>query len=200
MRSQSQAAVRFIDDTRGAAAVLRPLRLQMLERLQAPDSASGLARHLDLPRQKVNYHLRALEKQGLVELVEERRKGNCVERIVRATARSYLIDPAALGVLAADPDQIQDQFSSNYLVAVAARAIRDLATLRERSQKAQKRLATFTLQTEIQFASAADRNAFVEELSNEVARLIAKYHNEKSTGGRRFQVFIGSYPALSKKT
>ena len=134
-----------------------------------------------------------------MELVEERRKGNCTERIVRASARSYLIDPAALGALATDPSQIEDRFSSAYLVAVAARAIRDLAVLRARAEKAQKKLATFTLQTEVRFASAADAHSFAGELANQLGRLIAKYHSDKAHGGRRFQVFLGSYPTITKK-
>jgi DNA-binding transcriptional ArsR family regulator len=182
-----------------AAALLHPLRLEILEQLREPDSASGLARRLHLPRQKVNYHLRELEKEELVELVEERRKGNCVERVVRASARYYLINPATLGHLAADPDKIQDRFSSAYLVAVAARAIGDLAVLRERAEKAGRRLATFSLQTQVRFASAAARNAFTEELTNALARLVAQYHDEKAPGGRRFQLFLGSYPSITKK-
>ena len=33
----------------------------------------------------------------------------------------------------------------------------------------------------------------------ELGRLIAKYHDEKVPGGRRFQVFLGSYPTITKK-
>jgi len=195
----SVAALDLIHQPSRAAALLHPLRLRLLENLRQPESASGLARRLRLPRQKVNYHLHELEKARLVELVEERRKGNCIERVVRATARYYLINPAALGKLAADPAELQDRFSSAYLVAVAARAIGNLATLRERAVRAGKRLATFTLETEIRFASAADRSAFTEELANQFARLVAKYHDEKSPGGRRFQFFLGAYPAVAKE-
>jgi DNA-binding transcriptional ArsR family regulator len=49
-----------------------------------------LAARVGLARQKVNYHLKALERHGLVELVEERRKGNVNERMLRATAASYV--------------------------------------------------------------------------------------------------------------
>lgn len=189
----------FVGSAAGAAAMRNPLRLQILEKLRAPNSASGLSRQMSIPRQKINYHLRELEKHGLIETVEERRKGNCVERIVRATARHYLINPEALGNLATDPGEIQDRFSSNYLVAVAARAIRDVAQLRTRADQAGKKLATFTLQTEIKFASAAALHAFGEELANAVARLAAKYHNQKTARGRLFQVLIGSYPAITKK-
>lgn len=189
----------FVDRPERAAALLHPLRLRLLENLREPDSASGLARRLRLPRQHVNYHLRELEKERFLQLVEERRKGNCIERILQATAVAYLIDPGALGKLALDPARIQDRFSSTYLVAVAASAIRDLATLRRRADKAGKRLATFTLQTEVRFSSAAARNAFTEELTNEVARLAAKYHDEKTPGGRRFKFILGGYPALTQE-
>ena len=194
-----QPAVDLIHSPGRAAALLHPLRLRMLEGLREPDSATGLARRLRLPRQKVNYHLRELEKEKLVELVEERRKGNCVERVLRASARYYLINPAALGRLAADPAGFQDRFSFGYLVALAAQAIRDLATLRERARKAGKRLATFSLQTDVRFASAADRHAFTEELSNSIAGLVAKYHDESAAGGRRFRFFLGAYPAITRK-
>ncbi len=194
----SRTALDVIAEPARAAAMLQPLRLEILHELREPDSAAGLARKLSLPRQKLNYHLRELEKEELVEFVEERRRGNCVERLLRASARYYVIDPAALGALAADPAQMQDRFSSAYLVAVAARAIRDLAVLREGAKKAGKRLATFTLQTEVLFASAAHRQAFTQELTNTIARLAAKYHDEKAAGGRRFSFFLGAYPSVLK--
>ena len=199
MRANSRH-VELIHDGPGALAMLDPLRLQILEELRSPDSASGVARKLGLPRQKVNYHLRELEKHGFVEHVEERRRGNCVERIVQATARYYLILPKTLGQLSIDAGALRDQdrFSSTYLVAVAAHAIQDLALLQQRAEKAEKKLATLTLQSEIQFASAADRNAFAEELSNEVAKLIIK-HTREGKGSRKFRMFLGLYPALIEK-
>jgi DNA-binding transcriptional ArsR family regulator len=169
----------------------------MLEELQEPASAAGLARGLGLSRQQVNYHLRELERVGLVELVEERRRGNCVERVMRATARSYVISPEVLGVLGMDATEARDRFSSSYLVAVAARTIRDLAELRARADAAGQRLATLTLESEIRFASAADRNAFAKELSDALAHLIVTYHDAEAPEGRCFRVQLGAYPALT---
>lgn len=197
MQNHSQAPFNFVGEAAAAAALLNPLRLQILERLREPDSASGLSRQMNLPRQKLNYHLRELEKHGLLEPVEERRKGNCVERIMRATARHYLISPQALGNLATEPGEVQDRFSSTYLIAAAARAIRDLAVLRTGAEKAGKQLPTFTLETKVKLASAADLNAFTEELANTIARLSAKYHNEHDSRGRVFKFIIGSYPAVT---
>jgi DNA-binding transcriptional ArsR family regulator len=196
----SEPALDLVQDARSAAAMLDPLRLRLLGELGEPDSASGLARRLRIPRQKINYHLRELEKRRLVELVGERRRGNCTERMVRATARSYLISPEALGPLAADPEKIQDHFSSAYLVAVAARAMRDVGLMRVKAEKAGKKLATLTLEAEVRFSSAADRNAFAEELAAQVARLASKYHQADAPGGRSFKFVVAGYPALHSKS
>ncbi len=196
----SEPALGLVQDARSAAAMLDPLRLRLLGELREPDSASGLSRRLRIPRQRINYHLRELEKRHLLELVGERRRGNCTERMVRATARAYLISPDALGPLAADPDNIQDRFSSAYLVAVAARAIRDVGMMRSKAEKAGKKLATMTLESEVRFSSAADRNAFAEELAAQVARLASKYHQADAPAGRSFKFVVAGYPAVHSKS
>ena len=178
-----------------AAMMLDPLRLRLLEGLREPDSAAGLARRLRLPRQRVNYHLRELEKQRLVELVGRRRRGNCTARILRATARAYVISPAALGGMGADPASVKDRFSAAYLLAVASRTLRDVGELDERAQKAGKRLATLTLETEVRFASAEARAAFAEELTSTVARLVSQYHDAQAPAGRAFRFVVAGHPA-----
>ena len=191
----TSAAVHVIEDGDRAVSALHPLRLKILEELAEPDSAAGLARRLGLPRQKLNYHVRQLEDQGLVESVGERKVRNCTERLVRAVARSYLISPATLGGLAVDPAAIPDRASSAYLVAVAAQVIQEVAEQRDRAHGARKRLPTLTLQTEVRFASPETQNAFATELSQTLARLISKYHDEDEPDGRRFRVMVGAYPA-----
>jgi predicted transcriptional regulator len=184
-----------VRDPAQAAALLQPQRLRLLEGLSEPDSAAGLARRLGLPRQQLNYHLRELERAGLVELVEERRRGNCIERVVVATARRYVISPEVLGGLGGDCTGIRDHFSSTYLVAVAARTIRELGELRMRADEEGKRLATMTLESELRFASVEARNAFAKELSDAVAHLVVKYHDATAPGGRGFRVVVGAYPS-----
>jgi DNA-binding transcriptional ArsR family regulator len=182
-----------------AVVALQPTRRQLLANLSEPDSAAGLARRLGLPRQRLNYHLRELEREGLVELVEERRKGNCVERIVRATARAFVISPDALGELGATPEEAADRFSSTYLVSAAARAMRDVAALQAGATRAGKRLSTFTLETDVRFATAEARARFAEELANAVAALAARYHDDRNPRGRRFRVLAALHPVLEKK-
>lgn len=177
-----------------AAVLLRPLRTRILEMLAEPQSAAGVARTLDVARQKVGYHLKELEKQGLVELVEEKRVGNCVERIVRATGRAYLVSAEALGSLAQGAAEATDRFSAAYVIAVAARALREVSRMRQAADDAGKQLATLTLETEIRFASPAARAAFAEELANDVAKLTAKYHDASAPRGRVHRLVSFAYP------
>jgi DNA-binding transcriptional ArsR family regulator len=177
-----------------AAVLLRPLRARILEMLAEPQSAATVARRLSVARQKVGYHLKELEKDGLVELVEQRKSGNCVERIVRATGRAYLVSAEALGSLAHGALEGTDRFSAAYVIAVAARAIRELAKLRHAADDAGKRLATLTLETEIRFANAVERASFAEELAREIARLTAKYHDASAPRGRMHRIVSFAYP------
>lgn len=188
--------VAVIEDPAAAEVSLDPIRANLLAALSEPGSATTLAAKVGLPRQKVNYHLRALEKHGLVELVEERRKGNVTERVLRATASSYVISPVALAAVQPDPDRSPDRLSARWLLALAARLVRDVGTLLSGAAKAKKRVATFALDGEVRFASAADRAAFAEELAGTVTTLIAKYHDEQAEGGRAHRLIVAIHPKV----
>lgn len=189
--------VAVIEDPAAAGVSLDPVRTRLLAELSAPASASMLAVRLGLPRQKLNYHLRALERHGLVELVEERRKGNVTERVLRATAESYVISPGALGRVQPDPGRAPDQLSARWLLALAARMVRELGELIAGAARAGKRLPTFAVDGEVRFASAADRAAFAEELAGAVTSLIGKYHAEH---GRDHRVLLAVHPAAGTKS
>jgi DNA-binding transcriptional ArsR family regulator len=187
-------SVQVIDRPETAAAALRGTRRTLLAALTEPDSAVGLARRLGLPRQRLNYHLRALEKAGLLECVAERRKGNCTERILRATARAYMISPDALGPFGPTPESAPDRFSATYVVAVAARTITEVSTLDARARADERRLSTLTLDSEVRFASPESRAAFARELTERLADLVAKYHDDAAPRGRRFRLVTIAHP------
>jgi DNA-binding transcriptional ArsR family regulator len=191
--------VEVIDDPQAAEVSLDPVRTRLLVELAEPGSATSLAARLDLPRQKVNYHLRELERHGLVELVEERRKGNMTERILRASARSYVISPAALDGAQPDPARAPDRLSARWLIAVAAKVVRDVGELVAGADRTRKQLATFAMDGEIRFASAADRAAFAEELAAAVTSLVAKYHDETAPDGREHRLVVAVHPSIKPK-
>jgi DNA-binding transcriptional ArsR family regulator len=183
-----------IQDGAAAAVALDPVRARLLRALREPGSATSLAAELGLTRQKVNYHLRALEAHGLVELLEERRKGNMTERVLRATASAYVVSPQAWALVAPDPEREPDRLSAQWLLALAARLLREVGTLITRAGR--KRVATFAIDGEIRFATAADRAAFARELGEAVGSLVARYHDETAPGGRPHRVVVAVHPAL----
>jgi DNA-binding transcriptional ArsR family regulator len=196
MSRRSPEGLRVVADPSRAARALSPIRRRALAALgEAPDSATGLAERLGTSRQLLNYHLRELEKAGFLELVEERRKGNCTERVMRAKARHWLIDPGALAGLADEPLPPADRFSATYLVALAARAIREVAGLIGKAAGAKKRLATLAIDADVRLARPADFPAFAEDLARAVGEVIARHTDEETAGGRRFRIVAGAWPA-----
>jgi DNA-binding transcriptional ArsR family regulator len=183
--------VAVIDDPAAAEASLGPIRAGLLAALAEPGSAAMLAARLALPRQKVNYHLKELERHGLVELAEERRKGNVTERVYRATASSYVISPSVLAALSPDPARSPDQLSARWLLALGARLVREVGELVTGAARTRRPLATFGIDAQVRFASAADRTAFVEDLTQTVAALVSRYHDESAAGGRRHRLVVG---------
>jgi DNA-binding transcriptional ArsR family regulator len=188
--------IAVIENAAVAEVSLDPVRARLLAELSTPSSATMLADRIGLPRQKVNYHLRTLERHGLVELVEERRKGNVTERLLQATAASYVISPAALSAVQPDPLRSPDRLSAYWLLAVSARLVRDVGSLIVGATKARKRVATFAMDGEVRFASAADRAAFAEELSGTLAALVARYHAPNAERGRDHRLVVAIHPSV----
>ncbi|TXL80357.1 helix-turn-helix transcriptional regulator [Vineibacter terrae] len=186
--------VDVIADPAAAAAALDPVRSRLLAELTVPASAAALAARIGIARQKVNYHLRALEAHKLVHVAEERQWGGLTERLLVATAAAYVVSPEAMGPAAVDPRHSTDRLSAGYLVALGARVVREVGDLWRRARQAEKRLATLAIDTEIRFRSAADRAAFTYDLTRAVADLVARYHDASAPGGRPHRLVVMAHP------
>ncbi len=190
----SMLDVEVISDPAAAVSALDPVRSRLLAELTEPASAAILASRVGIARQKVNYHLRALEQHNLVAVAGERHWGGLTERLLVATAASYVVSPQALGPVAADPGRANDRLSASYLIALAARAVREVGDLWSTAREKSKRLATLSIDTAITFRSPADRAAFTEELSDAVTSLVARYHDESDPDGRAYRLVVSAYP------
>jgi len=186
--------IHVIEKPAAATVALHPVRSRLLSELAAPASAATLATRVGLARQKVNYHLRALETHGLVRLAEKRKWGGLTERLLVASAASYVVSPSAMGRVAVDPDREVDRLSASFLIALGARIVREVGDLVRRAKEAVKRLATLAVDTEVRFRSAAERAAFSAELTEAIATLVAKYHDPHSPGGRSHRVVVVAHP------
>jgi DNA-binding transcriptional ArsR family regulator len=191
--------IQVIEDPAAAAAALEPMRSRLLSELAAPASAATLAARIGLARQKINYHLNALESHGLVRLAQERKWGGLTERLLVATAASYVVSPGALGPVAADAGRKIDRLSAGYLIALGARIVHEVGALVRRAKDTDKRLATLAVDAEVRFRSATERAAFSNELTEAVARLVSKYHDASAPGGRPHRLIVVAHP-LPKKS
>ncbi|SEU20436.1 ArsR/SmtB family transcription factor [Nonomuraea wenchangensis] len=199
----------LMDEPERLRVALTPIRRQLLARLREPASAVQLAAELGQPRQRVGYHLKVLEQEELIELVEERRRRGCVERVMRATAKAFLVDPAVLTPTAPTPaaptpaaltpagvdagfTRIADRHAAEHLVEVAAGTVREVTRMAAEADRQGVRLLTFTLEADVRFAEPGDVHRFTDELAEAVSRLAARYD---TPGGRPYRLTAGGHPA-----
>jgi DNA-binding transcriptional ArsR family regulator len=183
------STITYLDEPDKVRRALSPIRRELLSRLREPASATQLAAVLDLPRQRVNYHLRALEDAGLVELVEERPRRGCVERILRTRPGALVVDPT---VIEAEFTEIHDQYAAEHLVSVAAGTVRDVARMQAKAAEQGKRLLTFTVEAEVRFNAPGDVHTFTDELADAIRQVVARYD---TPGGRPYRMVAGGHPA-----
>jgi DNA-binding transcriptional ArsR family regulator len=194
----AQPTVRLVEDADGLRAALGPLRRAVLERLREAASATEVAAALGVPRQRVNYHVRALEQAGLVELVEERRRRGCIERIMRATAQAFVVDPEVLGAPTSPTARVRarDRFAAEHLMATAATTVRDVGRMVTAAGSQDKRLLTFTVEAQLRFAQPADVHRFTAAAAEAIARTAEQYTTPGA--GRAYRVVLGGYPAPAR--
>lgn len=188
-----------IDNAPVAITALDPARNRLLSALAEPASAAMLASRFEIPRQKINYHLNALATHGLVQPAETRKWGGLTERLYVASAGSYVISPSALGAVAADPSKSHDRLSASYLIALAARVVREVGSMVRRADKAGLRFPSLSIDAEIRFRSPADRAAFTQELTDSVSRLVARYHDGSAPDGRAHRLIVLAHPSPAKE-
>ncbi len=186
--------IQVIEDPAAATVALEPMRSRLLSELTVPASAATLAARVGMARQKVTYHLNALEAHGLVKLAQERKWGGLTERLLVATAASYVVSPSAMGPVGVDPGRESDRLSASYLIALGARIVREVGGLVRRAEDTGKRLATLAVDAEVRFRSPMERAAFTNELTEAVTKLVSKYHDESATGGRLHRLVVVAHP------
>ena len=129
-----------------------------------------------------------------MQVSEERLWGGLRERVMVASAASYMVSPDALGPVAAEPGRSADRLSASYLIALAARIVREVSSLLRGAREARKRLATLAIDTEITVRSAAERAAFTSDLTATVTSLVQRYHDATTPGGRAHRLVIVAHP------
>lgn len=186
--------VEVIRDPLVAIVALDPARARLLAELAEPASAGALATRLGIPRQKIHYHLKALETAGLVREVQRRQWGGLTERRLQATAAGYLVSPQAMGPAAPNTR------TSSILLSTAMKLLRDASALLGLSRASGKRVATMVIEEDVWFHTPEERDGFQEELTTTVRALADSYREALAPGARKHRVVVVLHPDAGSGT
>ena len=188
------------DGSRAATLFQHPVRRRILALARTPMSATEMAGRLGLTRQRVNYHVRQLERAQFLERAEQRVRRNMIEQRYVATARSYVIAPELLGPLAPHASAVHDAASAAALFAIASRAQDDLTRVVADASARGQRVATLSLTSDVRFTSADQRAEFTRAIETAIADIVGRYTSpfigdDGTPGdGRPYRLFLGCHP------
>ncbi|MFB0842180.1 ArsR/SmtB family transcription factor [Paenibacillus oleatilyticus] len=183
-----------------AMALLNPLRADIAARLASPASAAEVARAIGEAPQRINYHLKALEKAGLVRRVGTRQVRNLVEVLYQAVAKTFILSDQ-LGMKPETVRRLKDQGSLSHLVQTAERIKQDALLLMEHSDEGQD-IPSASLQFQVSLRDAEERHAFVEEYAALVRQLTAKYRKpaNEAEPADPYHVVLAVYPQIDQSS
>ncbi len=202
----SSPEIHCITDRAQAAEVLRPLRLEILRLAREPVSASELSPRLNLSRQRINYHIRLLARNGFLRRAGRRRRRNMIEQRYVASARAFLLAPELLGAVGADWRSVEDAASAGYLLALNCQMESDLVRVWRASGKTGKPVPTLSFKSQFRFESAEQRERFTRALQEAVVRVVTDHTspNLRPDGspspGKPYRLVLGCYPYLPQGT
>lgn len=163
----------YIEEMEQAITLLKPIRIEILRRMDEPCTCPILADFFDESPQKIYYHVKALETAGLVEKVEEKRVRGAVEGYYQARARSYWLAPHLVGKVG-EKKLSRDQKNLQVLLSLAEEVHDDLGKLANRA-KAGQDVPSLSLSAHIHLPDTDRRSEFLEELAIVFQSLARKY-------------------------
>ena len=183
--------VRYIEDVQQARALFKPLRLEIMQQLADPRTCNDLAGTFGVSPQNIYYHVKILERAGLVKKIAEQRVRGVMQGIYQASARSYWLSPQMAGQLGS-PQRARDEMSLSYLLALAERTHFEIGSLAE----VRGETPTLAINAQIELADPDDRSAFLEELQGMLTRLAEKYgaSSGDAPNSEIYRLMVASYP------
>ncbi|MEW9123268.1 MAG: helix-turn-helix domain-containing protein [Thermotaleaceae bacterium] len=79
-------------------AISHPYRIEIIECFDEDQAATAkqIADKLGEPHAKINYHIKTLQKVGILELVDERVKSGIIEKYYLPAAKTFVIDKSIM--------------------------------------------------------------------------------------------------------
>ena len=181
-----------LEGPEAVAAATHPVRAAILDAMRSPATAAAVARVVGQSRQNVAYHVRELEKAGLVRHVGQRRNGNFVEQTYVASADTFVVSPSCTwGDAERRVEALADQLSLGQLVATGERLQQDCAALLDRAAFDGEEIPSVSVTTEIRFATEEARAAFLHDYVEALKELA---HTHGGRRGTSYRVVLAAYP------
>ncbi|MEQ8674608.1 MAG: helix-turn-helix domain-containing protein [Aggregatilineales bacterium] len=191
----------YIEDVEQAVALLKPIRIEILKRLDEPRTCPDLAEFFGESAQKVYYHVKALENAGLVEKVDEKRVRGTVEGHYQAKAYSYWLAPQLVGKIGGER-MTGDQVSLRVLLDLAEEVHQDIGHLGTKAEVG-KNVPSVSLSAHIHLPDASRRADFLDELQTVFQGLARKYGLPEDdltiTDSAGFRLVLMCYPQVDNE-
>lgn len=189
--------VQSIESLEGAQALLHPMRLRILARASEPVSAVELAKELGASPQKLNYHLKALEKAGLLTKVREEKKRNLTKAYYQARAKRLWFSPRLVEKHGDEARVTRDRLSLHNLLGLAHGLEQDVIRVLNREEREPRGAASLGVKADLRFEDGDARRAFMEEYMAVLDGLVRKYGaTSDGSAGERFTAVVAVYPRV----
>lgn len=185
----------YIETVEQATALLKPQRVELLKRLDEPRTCPELAGFFGQTPQKIYYHIKELEKAGLVVKTDERRVRGVVEGYYQAKARSYWLAPHLVGRLGGERSA-KNQASLRFLLTLAEEIHDDVGRLANKIEENQD-VPSLALSAHLHLPNGQRRAEFLQEVQTFFQDLAHKYGLPDDTttdNPADFRVVLGCYP------
>jgi DNA-binding transcriptional ArsR family regulator len=173
-----------------ALALLNPLRVEILRIMNEPASASEVGRQLRETPQKINYHLKSLEKVGLIQRSGSRQVKNLIEVLYQSISKNFII-PESFGWSEETVSRMKDQGALTHLITISERMRSDALQLMETSEQ-NVEIPSAAMETEVYLPDEADRQAFIHDYAEAMKLLAEKYRTDSHNNA--FRVLMAVYP------
>lgn len=183
-----------LDQVGQVKALIKPIRLELLTMLDKPRTCSQLAESFHTSPQKIYYHIKVLERSGLVKKVSEKRVRGIMEGYYQAVAESYWLSPQLINQLGGER-RSNEQMSLGYVLGLAEQVLREVTPL----IKSKTNVPSLGISGQVNLRDETDRSNFLQELQEMVQELAEKYgakdpDQTDAEKGMNFRFIMACYP------
>jgi DNA-binding transcriptional ArsR family regulator len=181
----------FIREVEQLKVISDPLRIKILwEILDESKTGKILSDALEVPAPKIHYHLKELERVGLITVERTEEKNGIIQKFYRPVAQSFSISEILPDQRKAVKDELSDALKENILVS--------LEKTKSMIRKLDPEVLAYT-DTPFKFGYrhvklSPDQVNQLHEKAKEISDLISDFKKNESEDGEMYHYFMLAFP------